>query len=106
MIAAQFEVLKALEQAGKTKYTVDGVGTVSKVDKLSVQTPKSMDDKKDFFKFLIKEGGEELLYAYATVNSMALNKFYNETKEEKGMDYDIPGIDAPILNTQLRFRGE
>ena len=101
----EYELLQALEESGKSKYFLDGVGTVTKVDRLSVPTPKDMDSKKALFRYLIKEGGEELLYAYATVNSQALNKFYNDTKEEKGLDHEIPGLEAPIVNTQLRFKG-
>ena len=42
-------LVKLMEAAGKDKWLVDGFGTVSVYEKLSVATPKTGEDKQAFF---------------------------------------------------------
>ena len=101
------KILLALKDAGKSKYFVDGVGTMSIVSKLSVVVPKSLEAKKKFFAHL-KKKGEALLYSMLTVNSNTLNSWYNEEinqAEESGKaeGFLVPGIDQPTTRESLRL---
>lgn len=100
-------VLKLLEIADKKSYKVDGLATVSRIDKLSVTTPKTNEDKKKFFDWINRTMGAEAVLAYSTVNSQTLNSLYNQKAEEaaeRGESLDMDGIDMPTTRTTLSFR--
>lgn len=102
------QVLELLGKTGKSKYVVDGLGTVSVVDKLKVQTPKSNTEKEQFFKWLEEREGHDGFLAYATVNHNTLNSLYKRYVEfhaENGEEFTgIPGIGEPISEKEIRFR--
>lgn len=97
-------ILALLQKSGKTKYFVDGLGTVSMAIKKQVQVPKNPEDKKlmlEYFESL----GEELYNSYVTVNSMTLNSYFKQQTEENP-DFTIPGISGLTEKPELRFRKE
>jgi hypothetical protein len=101
------KILITLKDSGKSKYFVDGVGTMSIVSKFCVKVPSSVEAKKAFFAHL-KARGETLLYAMLTVNSNTLNAWYNaelDTAEELGRakGFLVPGIDQPTNRESLRL---
>lgn len=101
------KVLNLLDIADKKSYKVDGLGTVSKIEKLAVTTPKTTDAKRDFFSWIRETMGEDAVWAYASVNSNTLNSLYNTQTEEyaeRGETLDIKGIDMPTTRTTLSFR--
>lgn len=102
----EMKLLSLLQKAGKTKYHVDELGTVSLVEKMSVTTPKDPADKAALFKWLKDTHGADGFLAYASVNSQSLNALYNEElgKAEDKASFNIPGIGAPLAMTQLRFK--
>jgi hypothetical protein len=104
--AIDAKILEALRQAGKSKYFVDGVGTISKVAKMIVRVPSSASAKKEFFRYL-RTLGEDVLFAMTTVNSNTLNAWYNTKLEEassKGLlNFSVPGIEEPTTRESLRF---
>ncbi len=106
------KVLDLLQKAGKTKYHVDGLGTVYQSNKYLVQTPKSLEDKQKFFDYLKESFGETFLMDKLSVHSGTLNKIYNdaftELKENGGdvSTFEIPGLNPPQVFTNLNFRKE
>lgn len=102
----KINLLNALRDIDKDKYQVKGLGQVSVVNKFSVPTPKSHQEKKEFFKFLKEYGGEDFFWTYASVNSRSLNSLVNDIKEENGADFEVPGIAAPVIRQQIRFKKE
>ncbi len=104
--AIDSKILNALQGAGKTKYFVDGYGTMSVCKKLVVRVPNSIEEKKKFFTFL-NEIGEEVFFSLATVNSNSLNAWYNSRLDEaeaRGFQgFLVPGIDQPVTRETLRF---
>jgi len=99
----QFQEL--LKKAGKKKYTVEGLGTISRVDKLGVTTPKTDEDKRAFFTWL-KAKGNDVYFRYITINHASLNSFYNselDAASESGEEFNVPGIGAPTSSEHLRF---
>ncbi len=93
-----------LEKAGKSVYVVEGVGRVKITHEMSVQTPKTTDDKKAFFEWLAKHKGQEIADAYMSINANSLNSLYNELTEEaaqRGEILQIDGLGEPVTRTTL-----
>ena len=110
----QYQELRAkciatLQQAGKSKYFVDGVGTISVTEKLKIQTIKNPEDKEQFFDWLKSKYGNEGYLTYATVNYQSLNSLYNSEFENAKLDgtadnFQIPGVGNPEHEYGLSFR--
>ena len=105
----QGALIGLLKQAGKSKYVVDGVGTVSVKDKLKVRVPKSAEDKSRFFKWLNDRYGADGFLTYVGVNYQTMNGLYNQEFEhaaEMGTadEFEIPGIEQPVAEPSLSFR--
>jgi hypothetical protein len=100
-------VLKLLEIAGKKSYKVDGLCNVSRIEKLSVTTPKTIEDKRAFFSWIREKYGDDGVWSYASINSNTLNSLYNQQVEEaaeRGETLDIAGIDLPTTRVSLSLR--
>lgn len=100
-------VMSMLEVADKKSYKVDGLCTVTRIDKLAVTTPKTTDAKMAFFKWIETKLGIDAMWAYTSVNSKTLNSLYNTQAEEyaeRGEVLDIGGIELPTTRTTLSFR--
>lgn len=109
------KLIEALELSGKRKYVVDGLGTFSFKDSMSVVTPKTIEAKQTLWNFLLEKYGEEVVWDKFSINSRTLNSFYNAELEifnEKAMrgevtgDFHLPGVDAPTAHRDLSFRKE
>lgn len=108
---AESKLVEAMQLAGKTKYVVEGVGTVYFVTKLVVPTPKTIEQKKQFFEYLKDRHGEVYFYDKCGINHQTLQGVYNSDYKEacetgKGEMFQIPGIDTPTSQVSLNFRKE
>ena len=95
-------LLNILMESGKSKYHVEGIGTISMAIKQQVSVPKNPADKKimlEYFETL----GPELYNAYVTVNHMTLNSFLKE-QLELDPSFVIPGVGEKKETPELRFR--
>lgn len=101
------QIMEALKSAGKTKYFVDGVGTMSLSSKPVVRVPSSIESKKEFFKYL-RSISEEVLFSMTTVNSNTLNSWYKQKLDEAlnagNLGFSVPGIEQPTMRETLSFR--
>lgn len=100
------KVISMLERTGKRKYVSD-CGTATKVDELSVKTPKTPEEKRAFFNWIKTNLGEDAHDIYMTVNSRTLNSLYKEQSEiaaARGEVLKIDGLEDPITVTKLSFR--
>lgn len=101
------QILEALKQAGKSKYHVDDVGTISIDAKTVVRVPNTIEAKQAFFQYLAENLTEEAMTAMMTVNSNTLNAWYKEKLDEassKGiLGFSVPGIEQPTMREGLRF---
>jgi hypothetical protein len=106
------KLVEALNQAGKNKYHVEGIGTFSFMNKMSVQTPKTIEDKKALLSYIKETHGETFYWDKISVNSQSLNKLYNEdlaSAQERGIDpslFHIPGLKQPTVMQSLRLTKE
>jgi hypothetical protein len=114
------ELIAAFEAAGKSKYYVEGIGTFYFVDKMSVKTPKTLDQKKELFKYIQTKYGETVLLDKVGIVSATLNSFYNseleafnarskaalEAGEEFTEIFTIPGLDEPTNMRSLNLKKE
>jgi uncharacterized protein YktA (UPF0223 family) len=97
-------VISMLESIGKTVYIAEGVARVKVTTEMSYQTPKTIEEKEAFFKWLAENEGEEVMMTYRTVNSQALNSLLNELEERyarEGKVLQADGIGQPIARTKL-----
>jgi hypothetical protein len=97
-------VIKMMEENGKELYIAEGVARVKISHIMSVQTPKTVDEKKAFFNWLKQNCGEDVHDAYMTVNSQSLNSLYNDLTEQyaaRGEILMIEGLGEPTSRTKL-----
>ena len=95
-----------LEKAGKSKYYVEGVGTVSITSKLQYKFPSDSNDKKEVFDY-IKSKSPEALMSMTTINYNTFNSFCNSEFEAAAMNGEvlqIPGVPTPTERKILNFR--
>lgn len=97
-------LLSLLQKTGKTKYHVDGLGTVSMAIKTQVKTPKDPDSKKQMIEYF-QSLRPELFYHYVSVNHMTLNSYVNE-QLSTDPDFILPGVGEKTETPELRFRKE
>jgi hypothetical protein len=105
--AAEKALLDAMVAAGKERYIVDGLGTVSVVEKCSVKMPDSLGDRLDFFNWMKSKFGEDVFWTTISVHSQRLNKIYNDEMEEaneRGAISHVPGLALPNVYKDLHFR--
>lgn len=105
--AQEARVIEAMEQAGKSTYICEGVGRVTRVEKMAVRVPATPEQKTAFFNWLRENMGEDVATQYTSVNSQALNALYNQLMEEyaaRGEVLDIDGLETPITRVELSFR--
>lgn len=103
--AQEDKIIRMLEATGKRKYVSDA-GQATLVNELSVQTPKTPEQKRAFFNWIRENLGEDAHDVYMTVNSRTLNNLYKEQSEvfaAKGEVLSIDGINDPITVTKLSF---
>lgn len=104
------KLVELLVAANKKSYEVDGVARVTVVNRTSVTTPKTIQEKEALFAFLEKKFGREGLIAYQSVNSMTLNSLYNKEYEEaieKGLDFEMGNVLAmPTITRKLQVRSK
>lgn len=109
--ALEKELVAMMELAGKTKYVVEGVGTVYFSDKLTVTTPKTNADKAALFDYIRKKHGPDFFLKVAGINHQTLQSFYKSEFEEhveKGDAnvFKIPGLQEPTAIRTLNVRKE
>ena len=104
---AQRKVMDLMKRAGKETYIVEGIGRATLREELSVRTPKSPEQKKAFFDWILKHMGEDAYYAYLNVNSQSLNSLFKQKVEEYGLRgevLEIDGLEPATSFTKLSFR--
>jgi len=99
----QKKVLEMLKKAGKTKWNVDGLGTVSIRGRYQYTTPKGLTSKGALFEYIKQKHGPDALMGLLSIHSGTLNSFANEEKEREPL-VEIPGLDPPTHRESLSFR--
>lgn len=94
------QVLAALKAAKKSKYHVDGIGTVYQTQKFQVTMPKGLTEKQQLFRFLQER---KIHLEFLTVNHQTLNSLFNEERD-KDPAFKLPGVADPVLEEGLSFR--
>jgi hypothetical protein len=99
------QLLSALDELGKSRWDIAGIGTISTVDKWSYKTPKTPEQKHLFFEYLkLKNVFEEIV----SVNSQTLNAFAKRemeiARDEGKTDFSIPGLEEPTLYKTVSLR--
>ena len=97
-------LLNLLTSTGKSKYHVDGLGTISLAIKTSVTVPKDPIGKKAMLEYF-ESLGPELYRSYVTVNSQTLNSYVNQ-QCELDPSFVLPGVGEKKETPELRFRKE
>lgn len=100
-------LITLLSYAKKKRYSVEGVGDMTVVEKMKVKTPKDIEDKRKMFDWIEERFGEEGMYNFASINHNSLNSLYNEVSEEfaaKGEIFEMPGVGQPESEKTLQLR--
>ena len=101
---AQQKLQDSLENSGKSKYFVEGRGTVSLVNKLKVRMPQDPDKKQEFLQYMMDR--DDVKYSLLNVPWQSLQAWYNTEVEANEGDFACPGIEAPTMETTIRFTKE
>lgn len=99
-------VIQMLKDCGKSKYVSDA-GKAALVEELTVTTPKSPEEKRAFFNWLLEHQGQDVHDHYLSVNSRSLNTLFKNLNEEyaaRGEVLEIDGLQPPSSFTKLQFR--
>ena len=98
-------VIKALLTAGLKKYEAPNMPSVSVTRELVPQTPKTIEDKRAFAKFIETTFGADYLENITTINANTVKSLYNkitEEQREKGIAVPVvPGISQVTEFTKL-----
>lgn len=101
------ELVRTLQEAGKSKYFVDGLGTVSVVEKMTVRVPKDIESKRSLFNWIREAHGTEVMLDKLSIHSQTLNSFYNAEAEAAlragHADFKMPGVEEPVAEYNIRF---
>lgn len=93
------KVMAVMNDAGKEKYHVDGLGLLYFQTKRTASMPKDPEKRAKFFSYLRDKGIFEDLI---TVHSQTLTSFWNQEFEAaQSPDFAIPGIDEPSARKTL-----
>jgi hypothetical protein len=98
-------LIKSLEAAGLKSFKVDGLGTFGVVYKQTITTPKTIEEKRELFGYILDKYGQDFLDSIVSINHNSLNSFYNQ-EAEKSQDpalFHIPGLEAPSVKVEARF---
>lgn len=100
-------IMKALQDAGKKKYAAN-IGTIVIRQTPQVTTPKTIEAKQKFFKYLEQIGGVDLMWSYISINSQSLNTWYREAMDRAEAEgtlskFAVPGIDGMTHRETLSF---
>ena len=102
------KILAMLTKGGKSKYFVEGIGTVYIINRLSFRTPKDVASKEKFFEYIRSKHGDDVLKNLLTVNSQTLNAFCKKEVESataRGeVIFSIPGIEDPTHDQSIGFK--
>ncbi len=103
---AENKILSVLKAANKKSYKVDGIGTVTRVQKQIVTVPKDVEQKRALFNWIKEQYGVDVLDEMVSINHQKLNGFYNEEVEKHKSNplFAIAGLDAPTDVENLSFR--
>ena len=81
------------------------LGTVYRVKRFSVQTPKTPEDKEAFWAWVLKSKGVDVYRSLRSVNSRTLQAFYKEELEAAGdIDFKMPGVQEPTYSETIGTR--
>lgn len=87
----------------KSKY-----GSVTKNVRYSYKVPKDLESKQKLFKWLHEKYGSTAYWEKINIPSQSLNAIAKEqieiAKEEGDIDFSIPGLDEPSVNTYISRR--
>jgi hypothetical protein len=99
---AQRKLVNLLENAGKSKWEVDGLCSVSKSTTFQITVPKDPRDKKEMLTYFATLG-EDMFNHYVSVNSRTLNSYINQ-EIENNPSFVMPGVSAPTAKETIKMR--
>lgn len=99
-------LVEGLAQCGKERWDLPGgLGTITVVERWSYKTPKTLDQKLQFFDYLKSKGCFEEI---VSVNSQTLNAFckreLDAAIDSGATDFKIPGIEDPSMSQTIQLR--
>ena len=103
---AETELMLIMTKAGKSKWEVPGVGSVSSYETSSVRVPEDAASNKEFFDYIVEQHGLDFAMEKFRMHSASINSYYNEEydrAEDKAL-FQIPGVGAPVSKPTLRFK--
>jgi len=103
--AIERQILSLMEHFEKEKHHLKGYGLIYTESRFTVQTPKTLDDKRLLFGHLKERG---IFDEMVSVNSQTLNSYYKTEMEAAigrgDSDYQLPGVGEPNHMKTIKFK--
>lgn len=100
--------IMAIMQGQELKSMPVGDNLLTLVQRSSVPTPKTKEEKEAFFNWLRQTKGEEVYWSYMGVNSQSLNAFWKVERdlavERQDIDFALPGVGKESITHTLSVR--
>lgn len=103
---AETALMDVLKKAGKSKWDLASVGSVSAYDSMSIKVPENPEANAQLFEYIVAKHGIDFAMAKFKMHSQTLNVYWNEefdNAEDKAL-FAIPGLEAPTAKPTLRFK--
>jgi hypothetical protein len=98
--ALKAKVIATLKASKKSKYHVEGLGTVYMIAKKQVSMPQGLDEKRALFRHFQEKG---VHLEFLTIHHGTLNSYLNQ-ELEKDPAFKLPGVADPTVEETLGFR--
>jgi len=91
-----------LKATGRTSHTTPGVGTMRFAVKEAYRVPKTVEQKRELFRYIQKKYGVDALTDMLSIHAAKINSWANEELEaDPGVQ--IPGLEAPTMTETFYF---
>ena len=86
------------------------IGTLIVSKTFTVKIPKSLEEKRETFNWILKQEGQDAYDGMIGINSKTFNKYYREKQEaafdDGDLDFQIPGIEEPKFIEKFSVRSK
>ena len=102
-------LMACMKEHNKSSYK-SSIGTLIISKRFTVALPKTLDDKRKCFEWILEQEGQDSFDGMVSINSKTFNKYYKEHMEkafdEGDVDFSIPGVEEPKHIEQFSVRSK
>lgn len=102
------KITQVMMEHGQTSFRVDNVGLVTVVAHERVPTPKTSEENKALYEYVMQKYGEETCLSKFKMHDKTLTSFFKEEramlpKEDQEL-FRLPGVGEPSVHHDISFK--